>query len=37
MGVGAMAISAIVVPLFSLLTKSKTSSETEELFEAMKK
>jgi SSS family solute:Na+ symporter/sodium/proline symporter len=37
MGVGAMAISAIVVPVVSLLTKGKTSSETEELFEAMKK
>ena len=37
MGVGAMAISAIVVPLVSLLTKGKTAPETEELFETMKK
>ncbi len=36
MGVCAMAISAIVVPLVSLLTKSKASPETEALFEAMK-
>ena len=37
MGVGAMAISVIVVPLVSLLTKGKTAPETKELFEAMKK
>ena len=37
MGVCAMALSAIVVPVVSLLTKKRASTETEELFEAMKK
>lgn len=36
MGVCAMAVSAIVVPLVSLLTKSKAAPETEALFEAIK-